>query len=153
MTSESQDARDSLGIYGPNNNWTEGDDYRSNTSAVFKALADEVERLIRSSARDLISGDAGGVARLIMAHLAHRHGMVPGFLKRMDGYRIPCSFPECSEDARVPGAGRLIHDEPETGRPKPAMYCNAHASTVAYEGFPEYTTNCPNCGCRYGIGP
>jgi hypothetical protein len=38
---------------------------------------DEVARLIRWSAHRLIAGDAEAVARLILAQLAHKHGLAP----------------------------------------------------------------------------
>lgn len=55
---------------------------RSNSSDEFEGLCRAVERLIRDSAHDLISGDAGTVARLIMAQLAHKHGLGPLETKR-----------------------------------------------------------------------
>lgn len=58
-------------------NWTCDSKGRSNSSAKFEYLCDEVERLIRSDAHSLISGNAGSTARLIMAQLAHKHGMAP----------------------------------------------------------------------------
>ncbi len=51
---------------------------RSNSSEIFNKLCLEVERLIRESAHDIVSGRANNVARLIMAQLAHKHGMEPG---------------------------------------------------------------------------
>ncbi len=53
---------------------------RSNSSAEFNRLCDEVERLIRGDAHMLISGQAGRTAGLIMAQLAHKHGLVPRHL-------------------------------------------------------------------------
>ena len=56
--------------------WTIGPGGRTNTSAEFEALVYVVEQLIRNSAHTLISG--GGpkeVARLIVAKLAHVHGL------------------------------------------------------------------------------
>jgi dihydroneopterin aldolase len=58
--------------------WTvDPDTGRSNSSAEYRRLCDEVERLIRSEAHSLISGRADVVAGLIMAQLAHRHGLAP----------------------------------------------------------------------------
>ena len=48
-----------------------------NSSDKFEALCDAVERLIRNDAYMLIAGNAGMTARLIVAQLAHVHGMVP----------------------------------------------------------------------------
>ncbi len=49
----------------------------SNCSDVFEELVAIVERLIRSDAHSLMQGRADSTARLIMAQLAHAHGMVP----------------------------------------------------------------------------
>lgn len=57
-------------------NWTAHNGH-SNTSPTFERLCDAVERIIRNGAADLIAGDAGSVARTIMAQLAHRHNLVP----------------------------------------------------------------------------
>lgn len=46
-------------------------------SPEFLRLCGEVERLIRGEAHSLISGNAGATARLIMAQLAHVHGLAP----------------------------------------------------------------------------
>jgi hypothetical protein len=56
--------------------WT-AHDGRSNSSPLFLELCDEVGRLIRGEAFSLIRGDTRGVGGLIMAQLAHKHGMVP----------------------------------------------------------------------------
>lgn len=56
--------------------WT-AKDGRSNSSDLFKQLCAEVERLIRSDAFALIGGRADTTARLIMAQLAHLHGLAP----------------------------------------------------------------------------
>jgi hypothetical protein len=57
--------------------WTLDSEGRSNSSPEFLRLCDEVERLIRSEAHSLIAGRADIAARLIMAHLAHVHGLKP----------------------------------------------------------------------------
>lgn len=56
--------------------WTVKDG-RSNSSPDFQNLVFAVSRLIRDSAHDLISGRTDMVARLIVAQLAHKHGMAP----------------------------------------------------------------------------
>lgn len=48
-----------------------------NSSEQYLLLVDAVSSLIRSSAHQLIAGDTRGVAGLIVAYLAHRHGMKP----------------------------------------------------------------------------
>lgn len=57
--------------------WTTGPDGVSNSSEQFRHLVAEVERLIRGDAHMLIAGRADRTAGLIMAQLAHRHGMRP----------------------------------------------------------------------------
>lgn len=59
------------------NDWTAGRDGRSNTSPLFEALVLEVARLIRSEAFTLLDGRAEDTARLIVARLAHSHGLKP----------------------------------------------------------------------------
>lgn len=49
----------------------------SNSSAEYKRLVKEVERLIRDSAHSLINGDVSCVAALIVSQLAHVHGLRP----------------------------------------------------------------------------
>lgn len=61
----------------PKRDWTTDPDGRSNSSKLFEKLCDEVETLIRSDAHSLIGGYAGSTARLIMAQLAHVHGLAP----------------------------------------------------------------------------
>lgn len=56
--------------------WT-AEDGRANSSPLFLALVRDVERMIRDGAHDLITGRAGTVARVIVANLAHRHGLTP----------------------------------------------------------------------------
>ena len=48
---------------------------RCNSSVEFMRLRNEVGRLIRDSAHDLIVGRAEDVGGLIMAQLAHVHGL------------------------------------------------------------------------------
>jgi len=50
---------------------------RVNSSETFMNLTNEVQVLIRNSAYSLIAGDTYGVARLIMAQLAHVHHLAP----------------------------------------------------------------------------
>lgn len=50
---------------------------RTNSSAAFEVLCGEVERMIRGSAYPLIAGHADGVARGIVARLAHVYGCKP----------------------------------------------------------------------------
>lgn len=58
-----------------NKNWTQDENGTENSSKLFKTLVDEIDRLIRSSAYSLINGQTKDVARLILAQLAHQHGM------------------------------------------------------------------------------
>jgi len=57
--------------------WTCSVDGRSNSSVEFLRLCREVEALIRQDAFMLIAGRADRTAGLIMAQLAHRHGLAP----------------------------------------------------------------------------
>jgi hypothetical protein len=57
--------------------WTQDDSGRSNSSPLFKSLIEEVARLIRQEAHFLLQGDTESAARLIMAQLAHKHGLTP----------------------------------------------------------------------------
>jgi dihydroneopterin aldolase len=58
--------------------WTiDPETHRSNSSPEYLRLVEHVARLIRNSAHDLIGGRAESVARLIMAQLAHVHGLAP----------------------------------------------------------------------------
>lgn len=50
---------------------------RSNSSKEFDRLVGAVAQLIRNGAHDLIAGRAETVARVIMAQLAHKHGLRP----------------------------------------------------------------------------
>lgn len=50
---------------------------RSNSSKRYKEICKHVERLIRNEAFSLIAGRADNTARLIVAQLAHVHGMKP----------------------------------------------------------------------------
>jgi hypothetical protein len=59
-------------------NWTvDPKTGRSNSSEQFEAMVNEVESLIRGSGFSLINGRVGTVAQLIVAQLAHVHGLVP----------------------------------------------------------------------------
>lgn len=57
--------------------WTANADGRSNSSELFESLCEVVEDLIRHDAHKLIAGRADMTARLIMANLAHEHGLRP----------------------------------------------------------------------------
>ena len=49
----------------------------TNSSPKFEELVKEVTRLIRADAHSLLAGHADMTARLIMAQLAHVHGLGP----------------------------------------------------------------------------
>ncbi len=48
---------------------------RCNSSQEYLRLKDEIHQIILNSAHDLILGKAENVAGLILAQLAHRHGL------------------------------------------------------------------------------
>lgn len=50
---------------------------RSNSSAEFNRLVREIARLIRSEAHHLLAGRTETTAQLILAQLAHEHGLAP----------------------------------------------------------------------------
>lgn len=54
--------------------WTRGEDGRSNSSAEYLRLVEEVGRLI---ANVRVGEDPRQVARLILSRLAHVHGLAP----------------------------------------------------------------------------
>ena len=56
--------------------WTEKHG-RANSSYEFQTLVSHIDGLIRGAAHDLIAGRSYDVAHLIMAQLAHVHGLVP----------------------------------------------------------------------------
>lgn len=56
--------------------WTAADG-RANSSPEFLRLCDEIEQIIRGDAYSLIAGRSDRTARLIMARLAHVHGLRP----------------------------------------------------------------------------
>lgn len=49
----------------------------SNSSQEFLQLEQEIGRLIRNSAHDIVCGKTDAVGRLILAQLAHVHGLAP----------------------------------------------------------------------------
>jgi hypothetical protein len=57
--------------------WTCDSKGRSNSSREFQAICNEVECMIRGEAFTLLSGRADQTARLIVAQLAHAHGLAP----------------------------------------------------------------------------
>jgi hypothetical protein len=57
--------------------WTTGNEGRSNSSEAYEWLVAQVTRLILNDAHQLINGRANHTAGLIMAQLAHVHGLVP----------------------------------------------------------------------------
>jgi len=72
MRRVSEDALDA------DNDWTaDPQTGRSNSSPLFLELVTEVERIIRSGADTIVSGRADTTARVIVAQLAHVHGMRP----------------------------------------------------------------------------
>ena len=83
-------------------NWTiDPTSGRSNSSPEFNALVKVVARLLRNEAHSLILGQSDTSARLIMAQLAHVHGLVP------------CPRKDCSA---CNSKGFLYFDTPHEGR-------------------------------------
>ena len=65
--------------------WTQDDAGRSNSSPEFLRLVAAVARLIRNDAQVLLAGNAEMTARLIVAQLAHAHGLAPVVVKAVTG--------------------------------------------------------------------
>lgn len=57
--------------------WTTSDEGVANSSALFQSLEKRVAEIIVNSAHSLLSGHAETVAGLILAKLAHEHGLSP----------------------------------------------------------------------------
>ena len=58
--------------------WTvDPETHGSNSSPEFRQLVSEVARLIKGEAHSLLGGQVESAAQLIMAHLAHKHGLAP----------------------------------------------------------------------------
>ena len=61
-----------------------------------------------------------------------------------------CRFEDCKEKATHIASGSATSLNPEH-HPVPNIYCEKHAYIIADEHTPEYTTDCPNCGCKFGV--
>lgn len=61
-----------------------------------------------------------------------------------------CKWDGCEREATVLACGKKGYDD-YPGHPEPAPYCETHGRVVADENSPEYKTECPNCGCRFGV--
>jgi|HubBroStandDraft_1064217.scaffolds.fasta_scaffold76931_3 hypothetical protein len=57
--------------------WTVGDNGRANSSVAFSRIKARIAEIIVNSAHDLLRGNAETVAGLILAQLAHVHGLAP----------------------------------------------------------------------------
>lgn len=66
-----------------------------------------------------------------------------------------CQYEDCEQPATVIACGRRAwkNDDPDKdeGHPIPGCYCLTHGRLVSDERAPEYTDECPNCGCMFGI--
>jgi hypothetical protein len=62
-----------------------------------------------------------------------------------------CQFEGCSKPAEYIACGRESFIEEKPGHPNAACYCEEHMSLIVDERFPEYSIDCPNCGCRFGV--
>ena len=61
-----------------------------------------------------------------------------------------CQWEGCYETATHIACGRWTCTG-NGGHQIPGCYCKAHAQAVADEAYPEYTEECPNCGCKFGV--
>ena len=57
--------------------WTVAPGGRSNASKAYLCLVDDIDRLLRECGFYLVNGQVRQVARLIVARLAHKHGLAP----------------------------------------------------------------------------
>ena len=55
-----------------------------------------------------------------------------------------CEYEDCNKPAVFLAKGRTEH-------PSVGVYCTVHSMMVADEDWPEYTADCPNCGCGFGV--
>lgn len=65
-----------------------------------------------------------------------------------------CAYENCEEEATTLACGRKEYPwnkERKREHPTVAKYCPIHAYEVADERSPEYHTECPNCGCKFGV--
>lgn len=63
-----------------------------------------------------------------------------------------CAYEGCDKPATHVAQGRSRAGFHEPGRhPDVAAYCETRADAVAGEGSPEYTVDCPNCSCQFGV--
>jgi len=62
-----------------------------------------------------------------------------------------CAFEDCEKPAEFIACGRESYDEDRPGHFKPACYCREHMAEVIDERSPEYTAECPNCKCMFGV--
>lgn len=63
-----------------------------------------------------------------------------------------CEYEGCERPATEIAAGRKSYSEcSEKRHGGVGVYCSVHALMVADEGRPEYTVDCPNCGCAFGV--
>jgi hypothetical protein len=61
-----------------------------------------------------------------------------------------CEYEGCDRDATAIASGRERYDG--KGHWAPGKFCDTHARLVEDEGRPECSAECPNCGCRFGVG-
>ncbi len=54
-----------------------------------------------------------------------------------------CEWEDCKEEATV-----LVYWKRND---KLLRLCDYHAAIVVDDRRPEYTVDCPNCGCRFGV--
>lgn len=74
--------------------WTKSADGHANSAPEFLRLVDEVARLIRGQAHALIQGDTESVSRLVLAQLAHKHGLSPA--GQVDVERLAVALEDCA---------------------------------------------------------
>ena len=64
-----------------------------------------------------------------------------------------CEFKGCMKRAEFLAQGRknYLSKNDKTRHAEVGVFCEEHAVSVQEEGNPEYTTECPNCACLFGV--
>lgn len=62
-----------------------------------------------------------------------------------------CQYEGCDQPATHIACGRKSYDPESPHHENAGVYCEPHANDVSGERWPEYTADCPNCGCVSGV--
>lgn len=142
--------------------WTAGPDGRTNSSETYQRIAAHVEALIRQDAHRLIAGRADMTAGLIVAQLAHKHGLAPP----PDGTETPDGLyarlralvdEQNAELARLLGAfdaavrrERALLDTLALDGTCTATCTGCQREVAPVDRSPKGAWTCPGCRSRFG---